>query len=56
MIKADNIFKILELMEQLRDVLRQTAPLHKFDSQQSDKVRQAIQHVKNLLNELEESV
>lgn len=56
MIKTDNIFKILELIEQLRDMLRQTAPLHKFDSQQRDKVRQVIQQVKNLLNELEVSV
>ena len=53
MTNVDNIFSVLELIENLRDIFRQTAPLHKFDSQQTNKIRDDIQQAKKLLNEIE---
>ncbi|MDI6736166.1 MAG: hypothetical protein QME42_08255 [bacterium] len=56
MSNVDNIFRVLELLENLRDVFRQTAPLHKFDSQQARKIKDDIGQAKKLLNEIEESI
>ncbi len=53
MTNVDRIFSVLELLENLRDVYRQTAPLHKFDSQQTDKIKDNIEQAKKLLDEIE---
>lgn len=56
MTNVDNIFRVLELIENLRDIFRQTAPLHKFDAQQANQIKDVLQEAKKLLNEIEECV
>ncbi|MDI6791760.1 MAG: hypothetical protein QME81_02670 [bacterium] len=56
MLKPNTIFEMLELMEKLRDILRQTAPLHEFNLQQRDEVKQILEQAKKRLTELEESI
>lgn len=50
---VDKIFEVIELMEELRDILRKTAPLHLLNTQQKQNAKELISKAKGILNELE---
>ncbi|MFH0774329.1 MAG: hypothetical protein V2A53_02370 [bacterium] len=54
--KVEKIFEILALMERLRDILRQTAPVHRFSPEEKNQIQQSIQKAKEILDELEGSL
>ncbi|MEW6680290.1 MAG: hypothetical protein AB1297_04605 [bacterium] len=51
---VDNTFKILELMEELRDIFRKTAPLHELSKEQLERVKMIISEAREALTILEE--
>jgi hypothetical protein len=53
---VDRVFEVIELMEELRDIFRRTAPLHALNTQQNQQVRKLISKAKNTLNELEDTL
>ncbi|MEW6096529.1 MAG: hypothetical protein AB1567_08395 [bacterium] len=53
---VDKIFEVIELMEELRDTLRKTAPLHLLNTKQKQETKELISKAKSILNELEESL
>ncbi|MFH1449481.1 MAG: hypothetical protein ABIG09_03610 [bacterium] len=44
------------MIEKFRDILRQKAPLHKFNPEEKEEVKQLLQKAKETLGKLEESI
>ena len=53
---VDYVFEALFALTDLRVLLRETAPLHKFNEQQLLQAREALARAKNALEELEEEL
>ncbi|MGA3360033.1 MAG: hypothetical protein ABSC87_07485 [Halobacteriota archaeon] len=53
---VDYLFQALFALTDLRVLLRETAPLHKFDAKQQEQARDALARAKNALEELEEEL
>ena len=53
---VDYVFEALFALSDLRVLLRETAPLHKFNEQQLLQVREALARAKNALKELDEDL
>jgi hypothetical protein len=50
---VDYVFEALFALTDLRVLLRETAPLHKFNEKQLSQARKALERAKNALEELE---
>jgi len=53
---VDYIFEALFALTDLRVLLRETAPLHKFNERQLSQARKALERAKNALEELEKGL
>jgi predicted nucleic acid-binding Zn-ribbon protein len=53
---VDYLFEALFALSDLRVLLRETAPLHKFNEQQLSQAREALARAKKALEELEEEL
>jgi hypothetical protein len=53
---VDYVFEALFALTDLRVLLRETAPLHKFNDEQLSQAREALARAKNALEELEEEL
>ena len=53
---VDYVFEALFALTDLRVLLRETAPLHKFNEQQLLQARKALARAKNALKELDEDL
>lgn len=53
---VDNLFEALFALTDLRVLLRETAPLHKFNAEQQVQARDALARAKTALEELEEEL
>lgn len=53
---VDNLFEALFALTDLRVLLRETAPLHKFNAKQQVQARDALARAKTALKELEEGL
>jgi hypothetical protein len=53
---VDNLFEALFALTDLRVLLRETAPLHKFNAEQQAQARDALARAKTALKELEEEL
>jgi hypothetical protein len=53
---VDNLFEALFALTDLRVLLRETAPLHKFNAKQQAQVRDALARAKTALKRLEEAL
>jgi hypothetical protein len=52
----DYVFEALFALTDLRVLLRETAPSHKFNEEQLSQAREALARAKNALEELEEEL
>jgi len=52
--ETENLFKAIFELEEIRELLRQTAPNHKFTDEQKKKLRSSIEIVRESLKKLEE--
>lgn len=50
---VENTFKVTELMEELKDIFRQTAPLHEFNPSQREEALKLIGAARAALDKLE---
>jgi hypothetical protein len=53
---VDHVFEALFALTDLRVLLRETAPLHKFNETQLSQARDALERAKNALLKLEEGL
>jgi len=53
---VDYVFEALFALTDLRVLLRETAPLHKFNEKQRSKAGEALARAKNALEKLEEAL
>jgi hypothetical protein len=53
---VDYVFQALFALTDLRVLLRETAPLHKFNDEQLSQSRDALARAKNALEDLEEEL
>jgi predicted nucleic acid-binding Zn-ribbon protein len=53
---VDHIFEALFALTDLRALLRETAPLHKFNEKQLSQARDALARAKNALEALDEEL
>jgi predicted nucleic acid-binding Zn-ribbon protein len=53
---VDHVFEALFALTDLRVLLRETAPLHKFNEKQLSQARDALEKAKNALEELDEEL
>ncbi|MEW6607589.1 MAG: hypothetical protein AB1414_09060 [bacterium] len=53
---VEGMFEVIKLIEKLRDIFRQTAPLHILNSQQKQQAKQLLSTAKNILDKLEKSL
>jgi hypothetical protein len=53
---VDYVFEALFALTDLRVLLRETAPLHKFDKKQRSQAGEALARAKNALEKLEEEL
>lgn len=50
-----HVFKVIELMEKLRDVFRRTAPTHTFTPSEREEALKLIGQAKTALDKMEKS-
>jgi hypothetical protein len=53
---VDHVFEALFALTDLRALLRETAPLHKFNEKQLSEARDALARAKNALEALDEEL
>jgi len=51
--ETENLFNAMFALEDVREVLRQSAPKHELDEKQKEQVRKALEKIKKALNVLE---
>lgn len=51
---VSNTFKVMEMMEELRDILRRTAPTHELTPSEQEEALKLITRAKECLGKLEE--
>ena len=52
--ETESLFRVLFALEDVREILRETAPEHKLDENQKKKVKAALEKARKMLQVLEE--
>lgn len=53
---VDNTFKVIELMEGLRDIFRETSPTHKLNSSCQEEAQRLIGKAREALDKMENEI
>ena len=54
--ETDSLFEAIFALEDIREVLRETAPKHCLTDQQKDRVNKALQTVEHAMKELKDAL
>ncbi|MHA1409063.1 MAG: hypothetical protein ACTSQY_01865 [Candidatus Odinarchaeia archaeon] len=54
--KTKLVFKAIFLLEDFREILRETAPLHQFNEEQSERAIKLLDNIDKIIKKLTESV
>jgi hypothetical protein len=51
--RVESTFRVIDIMEEVRDVWRGTAPLQNLDEQQTEKLRKKLEKARKVIERIE---